>query len=315
MWGKNHSCRVMEPSTSAKVILHTSKGPVDLELWAKETPKTCRNFLQHCVNGYYNGTEFHRVIKNFAVQAGDPTNTGSGGQSIYETPFFSDEFHSRLRFSKRGVLAMANMGEPNTNGSQFIITLGPAPELNGKNTIFGRVVGDSFYNILQIASSELEDGAQDGTPLYPATIVKTEVTVPYFDDLVYTPTSLEHSAVVEKQVKKPAKRAIISYGGSDSEEEELVSFKMKPFKKNRKAETKGIKDEDVVETVTKKEDIEKDVKKNDENSKQTITPEPALKGKLEREAETLKLLDSFRAKMETTIELPSDEEEEELEDE
>uniref|UniRef100_A0A672K9Y8 Peptidyl-prolyl cis-trans isomerase n=1 Tax=Sinocyclocheilus grahami TaxID=75366 RepID=A0A672K9Y8_SINGR len=89
-------------------------------------------------DSYYDGTIFHRVVPEFIVQGGDPTGSGTGGESIYGRPF-KDEFHSRLRFNRRGLVAMANAG-PHDNGSQFFFTLGRADELNNKHTIFGKVI-------------------------------------------------------------------------------------------------------------------------------------------------------------------------------
>lgn len=93
------------------------------------------------MEGYYNDTIFHRIVANFIVQGGDPEGTGLGGESIYEggEPFV-DEFHSRLRFVRRGLVAMANSGVPNDNRSQFFITLDATMELQNKHTIFGKVI-------------------------------------------------------------------------------------------------------------------------------------------------------------------------------
>lgn len=93
-----------------------------MELWAREAPLASRNFIQHCLDGYYLNTYFHRLISGFMIQGGDPTGTGMGGESIYDGPF-KDEFHQRLKFTKRGIIAMANSGK-NTNKSQFFITFG-----------------------------------------------------------------------------------------------------------------------------------------------------------------------------------------------
>lgn len=90
--------------------MKTTVGDIDIELWTKEAPKTCRNFIQLCLEDYYNNLIFHRVIPEFIVQGGDPKGDGTGGESIYGEPF-KDEFHQRLRFSRRGLLAMANAGE------------------------------------------------------------------------------------------------------------------------------------------------------------------------------------------------------------
>jgi cyclophilin family peptidyl-prolyl cis-trans isomerase len=107
---------VTEPPTRGKVVLNTSEGPLDIELWPKEAPKACRNFVQLCLEGYYDNTIFHRIIKDFMFQGGDPTGTGDGGESIYGQEF-ADEFHSRLHFNHRGIVAMANDGR-NSNRSQ-----------------------------------------------------------------------------------------------------------------------------------------------------------------------------------------------------
>ncbi|CAI5535532.1 unnamed protein product [Closterium sp. Naga37s-1] len=106
-------------------------------MYHKHAPKTCRNFLELSRRGYYNGTKFHRVIKDFMAQGGDPTGTGRGGESIYGAKF-EDEITRELKHTGAGVLSMANAG-PNTNGSQFFLTLAPTPWLDGKHTIFGRV--------------------------------------------------------------------------------------------------------------------------------------------------------------------------------
>lgn len=124
-----------QPPTDAKIILSTTQGPLEIELWCKQTPLACRNFIQLCLEGYYTNCRFHRIIPNYLVQSGDPLN--NGGESIYNAPF-KDEFHSRLRFSHRGILAMAGVGK-DCNTSQFFFTLVAAPELDGKHTIFGKV--------------------------------------------------------------------------------------------------------------------------------------------------------------------------------
>lgn len=113
-------------------------GVIELELFIKEAPKTVENFLGLAKKGYYNGIFFHRVIDNFMIQGGDPTGTGRGGESIWGSKF-EDEINPKFKFDAAGILAMANAG-PNTNGSQFFITLVPTPWLDGKHTIFGKVV-------------------------------------------------------------------------------------------------------------------------------------------------------------------------------
>ncbi len=117
--------------------METVMGTIEIEFFHKLAPKTVKNFVGLATSGYYNGIIFHRVIDRFMIQGGDPTGTGMGGRSIYgET--FEDEFDASLRYDRPGLLAMANRG-PNTNGSQFFITLVPTPHLNDRHTIFGEV--------------------------------------------------------------------------------------------------------------------------------------------------------------------------------
>lgn len=120
-----------------EVILETSMGDITVELYAEHASRTCENFSELVSRGYYNNTVFHRIIPDFMVQGGDPTGTGRGGASIWGEKF-DDEISSSLRHTGAGVLSMANSG-PNTNGSQFFMTLAPTPWLDGKHTIFGRV--------------------------------------------------------------------------------------------------------------------------------------------------------------------------------
>ncbi|KAF7322273.1 hypothetical protein HMN09_00004700 [Mycena chlorophos] len=122
---------------SESVVLETSLGDVQFELYWDHAPRTCKNFAELAKRGYYSNIIFHRIIQDFMIQGGDPTGTGRGGTSIYGQKF-EDEINTELRFTGAGILAMANSG-PNTNGSQFFITLAPTPYLDGKHTIFGRV--------------------------------------------------------------------------------------------------------------------------------------------------------------------------------
>ena len=112
----------------------TEKGDIVVELSADRAPLTVENFVNLARAGFYDGTTFHRVIRGFMAQGGDPTGTGTGGPGYQ----FGDEFHPSLRHDGPGMLSMANAG-PGTNGSQFFITFGPTPHLDGKHTVFGRV--------------------------------------------------------------------------------------------------------------------------------------------------------------------------------
>ncbi|OAX81248.1 hypothetical protein ACJ72_04412 [Emergomyces africanus] len=128
---------VKTAETGTAAVLHTTLGDIHLRLFPSAAPKTVENFVTHARNGYYNNTIFHRVIRKFMIQAGDPLGDGTGGESIWGGEF-EDEF-STLRHDKPYTLSMANAG-PNTNGSQFFITTEKTPWLDGKHTIFGRAV-------------------------------------------------------------------------------------------------------------------------------------------------------------------------------
>lgn len=136
-------------------------GSITVELYWNHAPRTCKNFAELARRGYYNGTKFHRVIKDFMVQGGDPTGTGRGGGSIYDGKHFADELHAELKFTGAGILAMANAG-PDTNGSQFFLTLAPTQWLDGKHTIFGRVLqGLGTLNRLGMVETDNQDRPLD----------------------------------------------------------------------------------------------------------------------------------------------------------
>lgn len=127
------------------IVLETNQGAVEIKLMPDIAPKACENFVGLVKKGYYNGVKFHRVIKEFMIQAGDPTATGAGGESIWGKPF-EDEFNPKVQFDAPGILAMANSG-PKTNGSQFFITTAKTPWLNMHHTIFGKVVAG--YDVVE----------------------------------------------------------------------------------------------------------------------------------------------------------------------
>lgn len=115
--------------------IETNKGIIELELYSEHAPKTVNNFVFLAREGFYDGISFHRVIGDFMIQGGDPTGTGGGGPGYS----FEDEVEENPLTHEKGVISMANAG-PNTNGSQFFITHSPQPHLNGKHTVFGKVV-------------------------------------------------------------------------------------------------------------------------------------------------------------------------------
>src|SRR5215468_5367096 len=125
----------IDPNKQYSATLTTSRGEIVCDLFAKDAPKTVNNFVFLARENFYDGTVFHRVIDNFMIQGGDPTGTGRGGPGYQ----FEDEFHPQLKHSSEGILSMANAG-PNTNGSQFFITLTATPHLDGKHAVFGKVI-------------------------------------------------------------------------------------------------------------------------------------------------------------------------------
>lgn len=224
---------ITEPPPTASVLLHTTAGPIQISIFATQTPLASRNFLQHILDGYYNNTTFHRVVPGFVIQGGDPTGTGEGGESIYEDRefeidaktgekvLFGDELHSRLRFNRRGLLGMAKMDE-STYGSQFFITLADVrAQLDGKCTMFGRVEGDGIYNVVRIAEAENVEGTE--RPMYPFKITGAEVLEmpkgePWASmkkrERIAKRTAPDHD---ENKVKKKAKtknkgKALLSFG-------------------------------------------------------------------------------------------------------
>lgn len=134
-------------------IIHTTMGDIHVTLFTKQAPNACKNFCTHSKNNYYNNHIFHRVIKQFMIQTGDPSGTGTGGESIWGDDF-DDEFCDELKHDKPYTLSMANCG-PNTNGSQFFITVAPCNFLDKKHTIFGSVTKgmDVCQNISKVKTS------------------------------------------------------------------------------------------------------------------------------------------------------------------
>jgi cyclophilin family peptidyl-prolyl cis-trans isomerase len=125
---------VIDPKKKYKAVFKTEKGEFEIDLFADKAPRTVNNFVFLARDGFYDNVTFHRVINNFMVQGGDPQGTGTGGPGYK----FADEFHPSLRHDGPGILSMANAGA-NTNGSQFFITHGPTPHLDGKHAVFGKV--------------------------------------------------------------------------------------------------------------------------------------------------------------------------------
>ncbi|KAF4990959.1 hypothetical protein FGRMN_8150 [Fusarium graminum] len=263
----------LEPQPTASVIIHTTRGELSVELFAKQAPLTCRNFLQLALDGYYDNTIFHRLVPGFILQGGDPTGTGNGGESIYDGGAFSgdldpwpmdqrlgknagptginfkDEFHSRLKFNRRGLLGSANESRPDTNGSQFFFTLDKAEELNGKNTLFGRIAGDTIYNMAKMGEGEVDEATE--RPAYPTKIERIEILVNPFDDMkkrsrvaaVQAPSKT--ATTKDKKKKRKGGKQLLSFGDEEGDDD-------MPVLKKKKFDTRIVmEDEEEIEAPKK----------------------------------------------------------------
>ncbi|KAK7895516.1 hypothetical protein WMY93_020841 [Mugilogobius chulae] len=228
---------IQEPPTHGKVLLKTTAGEIDIELWSKEAQKHVETLCS-----YYDGTIFHRVVPDFIIQGGDPSGTGEGGESVYGHPF-KTALHSPR------VVAMANAG-PHDNGSQFFFTLARADELNNKHTIFGKVTGDTVYNMLRLAEVECDCNER---PLKPHKIRSTEVLSNPFDDIVPRETKnsrLERKEEVKKSQSKATKNfSLLSFGEEAEEEEEATNQVTQTFKGKSKSSHDLLKDDPKLSSV------------------------------------------------------------------
>ncbi len=177
--------QVLEAGVDYRAIFCTGAGPVYVDLFENETPITVNNFVFLAQQGFYNNTTFHRVIQDFMAQGGDPTATGTGGPNYQ----FQNEIVPTLTFDQPGRLAMANAG-PDTNGSQFFITTGPATHLNGGYNLFGQVIqGEANVRNIQLRdpATATEPGTALDTVLIitdPTTVLLEERTAPTQDEVV-----------------------------------------------------------------------------------------------------------------------------------
>ena len=198
---------VNEPATAGRVVLQTNRGELVIDLWSREAPGACRQFLQLCLDRYYDGTTFHRIIPGFLVQAGDS-----------ESPAKPDtvplEIHQRLKFRYRGMVGLAEQG-------QFFITLSKQDMLNGKHTLFGKLVGDSIFNLDRIAAVDVDSkdrptGADGAVPC----VVGCKVMDNPFKDIV-------SRLVIQERVKTaiPAvlNRSLLSFDPEDDDFDRTVS--------------------------------------------------------------------------------------------
>lgn len=153
----NSMANFTQDDSLSVAVIKTNMGTIEIELFEKQTPKTVENFAGLANQNYYDSVIFHRVIDNFMIQGGDPTGTGRGGLSFWGNKF-EDEIVSELRHDGPGILSMANAG-PNTNGSQFFITLVATPWLDGRHTVFGKVISgmEVVFNIGKVPTTKPGD--------------------------------------------------------------------------------------------------------------------------------------------------------------
>ncbi|KAG5452095.1 RING-type E3 ubiquitin-protein ligase ppil2 [Clonorchis sinensis] len=198
------------------VSLVTTHGRLNLELHCDLVPKTCENFIRHCASGYYNETIFHRLIRYFIIQGGDPSGTGFGGESIWNKPF-ADEFLPNLGHDARGILSMANSG-PNTNQSQFFITFRKCKHLDKKHTVFGKVVG----GMETLNKVEMLETDKDDRPLEEIQILNCEVFVDPFKDVEEMLAKERARGIeTEQQEPNPSEKLSRPKPGNRREEEAL----------------------------------------------------------------------------------------------
>jgi cyclophilin family peptidyl-prolyl cis-trans isomerase len=158
---------IIDPKKKYTATFKTEQGDFVIELYADKAPKTVNNFVFLARDGFYDNTTFHRVIKGFMAQGGDPTGTGMGGPGYK----FADEFNPALKHNSAGILSMANAGA-NTNGSQFFITHGPTPHLDGRHAVFGKVIS-GLDVMLSIPERDPQRAKTPGAKIF--TIEITEV--------------------------------------------------------------------------------------------------------------------------------------------
>lgn len=196
----------LEPQAFGCIVFKTTFGELELELFTKQCPKATKYFVQLCLDGYYDGTVFNRVEKDFIAIGGklgtDDEDDDAANRIVSEK--FPDEFHSRLKFSRRGLLATANT-EKDRNGPEFFFTLGPAPELQNKHTIFGRLKGNSVYCLVDLNECPVD---KDLAPLSEKKILEVIVVENPYPDIVARPDIVEE---LKNYREKPEKRDDVEY--------------------------------------------------------------------------------------------------------
>ena len=252
-----------EPATEGKVLLRTSLGDVDIELWSKQTPKTCRNFLTLCLSGALENTLFDRIVQDFIVQhQGDPEQPDNAPLTL------KPEYHPRIKFNHRGQVAMVKGSD-----SKFFITLGAAEHLHQTSTIFGKITGPTMFNVLRMGNITTDD---NDCPEHPIKLLSVEVLSNPFEDLIVArrskATNGDNNANSSVVARKSTKNVgLLSFGNdkdsSDSDNDNdtaaapVVKISMKsshdhrPKKRRKKNKEKKHAKEKKLEGVKKEKDI------------------------------------------------------------
>ncbi|KAK4106739.1 cyclophilin-like protein [Parathielavia hyrcaniae] len=202
--------------------LDTNLGALTLELHTDTAPKAVWNFLRLAQRGYYRSVPFHRSIRNFMIQGGDPSGTGRGGQSVWAKPFSDEALEGPHRHDARGVLSMANKGK-NTNSSQFFITYRPAKHLDRKHTVFGRVVEGADTTLARMEAVPVEEGSS--RPLDEIVIRDVVVLIDPFDEFLKEKRAREEEGRAQEERKRRA-------GGGYGDEDDRTTWTGKRIRAN-----------------------------------------------------------------------------------
>lgn len=219
------SVYVLEPATRGRIVLRTTRGPIGVSLWADAAPAAVRSVLAHARSGYYAGTVFHRVVPGVLAQTGDPTRTGRGGAAAAPGGVVPREVHGRLKFRRRGLVALVGDEEGGGCRAQFFVTLGKCEWLDGKHTIFGTVDGESVWNALELESGGEVNGFDvDGAPVLLGIDV---VDDPFGGEIASILSGAKDHAVKGEETKAKSaggrravrSAALLSFGDDESDSE------------------------------------------------------------------------------------------------
>lgn len=279
----------LEPATSAKVVLYTNNKKIEIELWAKEIPDASRAFIQNCLNKTYNGQTFNRVLKDFLIQS----------DSKDPKYLHNLEKHPRLKFSKRGLVGLVADEDGKSTVDSFFITCRDTPELNSSHTIIGKILGDSYYTVVNIHDGEIKDGE---LPLYPVEITECEVVEQYFAGL--EPQLQEVLEAPKKVENKKSKKSKVKLNLEfEDDVEDDGNFQIRSaFQKDKKDEDEDRHESHVSAVPTEKlsglqkEQVEKD--SVDEEANELREPNEA------QEEESAKILQTVTDKLPITVEKP-----------